>query len=255
MQNARHIAGAQPTPLTTTSGVTLMWLASRCLLPAPWNIDCRQCRDACPEQALSVVNSDEGPWLTVSDACTDCQQCLAACDTEALLIPPVALSRRALFRRAANPVPPALSPADAAPAPRKRWRKEAQAIETPVQHPVVSVDISRCDVSGLCSQLCPSGALQTDAAGALKFDSSNCLGCGNCVELCPNQAITLKTNGTSFSGILRQVERCECSECGHEYEHINAGPMINDDWSQLPLCSACQRNQTLMKQDVMSLLR
>ncbi|MCL7943056.1 4Fe-4S binding protein [Marinobacter sp. ATCH36] len=245
----------QPTRLTTTQGITLSWLSSRCLLPAPWNIDCHQCRDACPEQALAVVASDEGPWLIVSDACTNCHECLPACDTEALMAPPATLSRRALFRRAASPAPLEVDFADSGPAPRRRWRQEALANDGQRLHPSVFVDTSRCDASGLCSQLCPSSALQANASGALMFNSHDCLGCGKCESVCPNQAIGLEEPNAPFQGILRQAERRECSECGHEFQQVNDGSESDEDWSQLPLCPACQRDQALMKNDVMPLFR
>lgn len=245
----------QPTRLTTTQGITLSWLSSRCLLPAPWNIDCHQCRDACPERALAVVVSDEGPWLTVSDACTNCHECVSACDTEALMAPPATLSRRALFRRAASPVLPEIDPTEAAPAPRKRWRHEAFADEVKASHPRVSVDTGRCDASGLCSQLCPSEALRADRSGALIFSSHECLGCGKCESVCPNEAIGLKQNQAPFQGTLRQAEQRECSECGHEFQQMNGDSGNDEDWSQLPLCPACQRDQALMQNDVMSLFR
>lgn len=241
--------------MTTTPGVTLLWMSSRCLLPAPWNIDCHQCRDACPEQALAVVASDEGPWLTVSDACTNCHECLPACDTGALMAPPATLSRRALFRRAANPAPLEIDRSDAGPAPRKRWRQEALADHRRIQHPRVFLNTDRCDASGLCSQLCPSGALQADASGALMFDSHDCLGCGKCESVCPNQAIGLAQDQAPFQGVLRQTESRECGECGHDFQQITGDSGNDEDWSQLPLCPACRRDQALMKNEVMSLFR
>lgn len=245
----------RPTRLAAAPDITLSWLASRCLLPMPWNMDCHQCRDACPEQALAVVASDQGPWLTVSDACTNCHECLPACDTEALMAPPATLSRRALFRRAANPVLPEIDPTDDSPAPRKRWRREALAYDGQAVHPRVSVDTSRCDASGLCSQLCPSDALQADANGALMFNSHSCLGCGKCESVCPNQAIGLEENQAPFRGILRQTEQRECSACGHEFQQVNDGAGGDEDWSQLPQCPACRRDQTLMRNGLISLFR
>lgn len=191
----------------------------------------------------------------VSDACTNCHECLTACDTEALMAPPATLSRRDLFRRAANPVLPDIDPTDAIPAPRKRWRREALANDEQAVHPRASVDTSLCDASGLCSQLCPSGALQADANGALMFDSHSCLGCGKCESVCPNQAISLDEHQAPFRGVLRQTEQRECGECGHEFHQVNDSFGGVEDWSQLPLCPACRRDLTLMKNDAMSLFR
>lgn len=247
----------QATRLAARSGNTLNWVLTRCLVTAPWNIDCHQCRDACPEAALSVISSDQGGLLSASDHCTQCLDCVSACDTEALIPLSATLSRRELFKRLASPMVPSVAITDAAPAPRKRWREEATKANAnePVLHPHVLLNADRCDTSGLCSQLCPSAALQADASGTLRFDSALCLGCGQCERLCPTQAITLEQGHSPNSGAIRQTEQRQCSDCAHTYQDVIGTAAEADDWDRLPLCPACQRNQSLMKNDVLSLYR
>lgn len=249
----------QATRLAAKSGNTLNWVLPRCLASAPWNIDCRQCRDACPATALDVRITDQGPMLTASDACTLCLDCVTACDTDALIPMSATLSRRELFTRLASPLAPSISVADAAPAPRKRWHAEAAQEDSvtavPVLHPRVRLNANRCDASGLCSQLCPSGALQADASGRLRFDSDFCLGCGQCERLCPTHAITLEGGQSPERGVIRHTEQRQCSECAHAFQDVVGSATATDDWDHLPLCPACRRNQTLMKNDVLSLFR
>lgn len=244
------------TRLSTRSGINISWVSSRCLLPAPWHIDCHQCRDACPEQALEVVRDELGPRLTVSDACTNCQQCLQACDTEALIAPPVTLSRRAFFRRAANLGQPTIAPGDAGPAPRKRWRQEAleDSLED-ASHPRVTIDLERCEASNLCSQLCPSRALTTNDTGTLVFDSDLCLGCGHCEEVCPSQAVRMEQDQPPARLTVRQASERSCSDCGHDFLEVSGGSPEDASWHRLSLCPACRRDQSLMKHDVLALLR
>ncbi|MBN1515441.1 4Fe-4S binding protein [Candidatus Sumerlaeota bacterium] len=44
-----------------------------------------------------------------------------------------------------------------------------------------------CD--GICAGLCPSRAIQRDAAGAVALDMGRCLFCNECAEACPKDAI------------------------------------------------------------------
>ncbi|MFM8605206.1 MAG: NIL domain-containing protein [Cyanobium sp.] len=56
----------------------------------------------------------------------------------------------------------------------------------------IRVDPDLCVDCGLCSSVCPSGALGFDA-GALRlaFDAGRCLVCEQCIPSCPLEAISL----------------------------------------------------------------
>ena len=56
----------------------------------------------------------------------------------------------------------------------------------------IRIDADLCVDCGLCSSVCPSGALGFDAATQLlQFDAGRCLVCEQCIPSCPLEAITL----------------------------------------------------------------
>jgi ferredoxin len=56
----------------------------------------------------------------------------------------------------------------------------------------IRIDADLCVDCGLCSSVCPSGALGFDAATLrLQFDAARCLVCEQCIPSCPLEAITL----------------------------------------------------------------
>ena len=60
----------------------------------------------------------------------------------------------------------------------------------------IAVDHSLCVDCGLCSSVCPSGALSlTQPAWQLQFDAQRCLVCEQCIPSCPLGAIALELKG------------------------------------------------------------
>jgi ferredoxin len=56
----------------------------------------------------------------------------------------------------------------------------------------IRIDPERCVDCGICSSVCPSGALNyTPANQRLHFEASRCLVCEQCIPSCPLEAITL----------------------------------------------------------------
>lgn len=56
----------------------------------------------------------------------------------------------------------------------------------------IAVDRDRCVDCGICSSVCPSGALGFSApAWSLHFDAPRCLVCEQCIPSCPLEAIAL----------------------------------------------------------------
>ena len=56
----------------------------------------------------------------------------------------------------------------------------------------IQIDRERCVDCGICSSLCPSGALRIGApTWQLQFDAQRCLVCEQCIPSCPFEAIAL----------------------------------------------------------------
>jgi ferredoxin len=56
----------------------------------------------------------------------------------------------------------------------------------------IRIDPVRCVDCGICSSVCPSGALRSGApAWKLSFDVQRCLVCEQCIPSCPLEAIDL----------------------------------------------------------------
>ncbi len=56
----------------------------------------------------------------------------------------------------------------------------------------IRIDPELCVDCGLCSSLCPSGALSFEPVRQrLQFEASRCLVCEQCIPSCPLEAITL----------------------------------------------------------------
>ncbi|HNT33403.1 MAG TPA: 4Fe-4S binding protein [bacterium] len=61
----------------------------------------------------------------------------------------------------------------------------------PLKQSIVRLD-DRCYQCGLCTGVCPSGALSLKRPSMeVEFDSDKCVLCGACVEICPARAMKI----------------------------------------------------------------
>ncbi|OPY69996.1 MAG: Periplasmic (Fe) hydrogenase large subunit [Syntrophorhabdaceae bacterium PtaU1.Bin034] len=55
---------------------------------------------------------------------------------------------------------------------------------------LASVELERCSGCGICTQVCPTGAISVEQTAIV--DADGCTGCGRCVAECPRDALVLK---------------------------------------------------------------
>ncbi|MFN9990236.1 MAG: 4Fe-4S binding protein, partial [Cyanobacteriota bacterium] len=69
---------------------------------------------------------------------------------------------------------------------------ERQGVRLSRARSEIRIDPSRCVDCGLCSGVCPSGALAFSVSQRrLSFDAARCFVCEQCLPSCPFAAITL----------------------------------------------------------------
>lgn len=70
---------------------------------------------------------------------------------------------------------------------------------------LITVDTSACKRDGMCSEVCPTGCIETDAEGFPKeAPDASCIACGHCVAVCPHGALA---NSMVVAGAYRPVPK------------------------------------------------
>jgi len=109
--------------------------------------------------------------------------------------------------------------------------------------PDISVSES-CILHGVCSAVCPSGALtviRNEASAGLHFDPELCLACGLCVRHCPTGSLSLlpfgdiSTPHSPDEKQLNSLRLCDCIICVKSFINHN-----NND-----ICPACRSNNKM----------
>jgi ferredoxin len=86
----------------------------------------------------------------------------------------------------------------------------------------VLVNKARCTLCMACTNLCPTGALQSDEDGAprLNFTEDACVQCGLCDRGCPEKAISLvprylpQASARGVARVLNEDDLAPCTSCG-----------------------------------------
>ena len=110
------------------------------------------------------------------------------------------------------------------------------------------LSLSPCQAHGICSGVCPTGALhRVDADGdatELRFLSALCVACGQCAGACPDRAIRVApAGGQAPVEILARWDSHECESCGRSFFGSHGG-----------LCSRCSK-ENLLSRDMAALFQ
>jgi len=106
--------------------------------------------------------------------------------------------------------------------------------------PDISVS-ENCLLHGVCSAVCPSGALavmRDGTSAGLHFDPELCLACGLCIRHCPTGALSMSPFGNAIAPHARDgkqlnsFQQRDCPRCGKN--------SVNHDDSDV--CPACRSN-------------
>lgn len=64
-----------------------------------------------------------------------------------------------------------------------------------MMNPLHIVDSERCNGDGLCTKVCPRGAIELldGVPTTVEAKAETCIGCGQCVAICPTEALQLRT--------------------------------------------------------------
>ncbi len=107
---------------------------------------------------------------------------------------------------------------------------------------------SACDVCGICSLICPTGALAIEDGGKsikLNHRSASCIGCDLCSDFCPQEALQLlvahdDTNILNESSrLLFEYKKIGCETCGSSF--------VGDD-DHTNLCRSCENEKAVREQ-------
>jgi len=86
-------------------------------------------------------------------------------------------------------------------------------------------DADACSLCGLCSDPCPTGALnysQDSSSSRLEFTARDCVGCRLCSDACPEGALRIvrrleESSLTDDPIVLKSAHLCRCRQCGRGY--------------------------------------
>ncbi len=113
--------------------------------------------------------------------------------------------------------------------------------------PAVSIDSDQCENHGICSAVCPTGALakyDDNGTAGIRFNALLCVSCRQCERDCPQQAVRFTTlRGTTPQDIDRELTRHPVKVCVKCEDEFSGDPGET--------CPVCRKTQALfVRRDV-----
>ncbi|WP_151705646.1 4Fe-4S binding protein [Nitrincola alkalilacustris] len=146
------------------------------------------------------------------------------------------LSRRGFFTSSLSAGRPLYEASSDMPRARRLQRQQQTR---PGLLPLLQLNTSYCDASGVCARVCPTDAITITPAAGMRFDPQACISCGFCALHCPEQALTLASSLETEPQLLREQHAQSCFRCGRAFYVESA---TSDESA---VCPACQRDQSL----------
>ena len=128
----------------------------------------------------------------------------------------------------------------------RKWLLEALKANQDLKISYKSIKVNdNCTGCGVCSKICPQGALQqTEKDGKIRliYEPEKCIQCGRCVDICGPKAMKLEYVDLSYRYITGKILVCEteakfCCKCNKQIYHKN----------EPSLCMACASKDPSLK--------
>ena len=116
----------------------------------------------------------------------------------------------------------------------------------------LEIEKEKCDFCGICSKLCPSGALFIHIDNEKEYllqKPSKCFKCGLCEKICPKKAISYK----SFNSIKAFAEEKNIFLVRGKSKRCSSCNSVFLDKNEEALCTNCRRSEEL-KGDIRRIL-
>lgn len=135
-------------------------------------IFCGACMRKCPSGAITV-DRNEKKWSINRMGCVQCANCVEGCPKKCL----------SMLKPYTDPN--AEKVIDVVVQPQKEEAAAAPKGD-------VNCDKDNCVFCGLCSKVCPAGAIKVDRGEkSWEIDRETCAQCGLCVEKCPKKCLKM----------------------------------------------------------------
>jgi len=155
-------------------------------------MQCRHCKDApcisaCPSDALTKPDGENGPVLLNLELCTGCNSCVPACPFGAIIPDPsgekVQKCDQCIEGLKADEIPGCCSGCPTGALKFVTHDKNDAGVYKVLTTFVI--DEKQCKACGRCLKVCPTQAISGAKKTPHVIDQDKCVACGACCEICP----------------------------------------------------------------------